>query len=508
MAAINFPNSPSTGDFFSVGSVSYRWNGASWESVGAPVTPSIKITEASDVNETGIATGDLLYYNSGTFLSSSNGTIAQLNLGNFLLNTDQTVGAGQDNYVLTYDHSSGQIGLEASTGTTINNATENEIVTVASTTSQLDAESNLTFDGTTLNTTGIISAGVLEGKGGQTYDPPGSSGTDTATDVALALHSGDRIVLGAFGYIRTVIDAEWAGALKIGQSSTNAFAGTEIYGGNTGVTLKHSTDSRLETTGTGITISGVTTTSGDIIADGDGSTGGITLTDGEIKINTGTGAVGKIKFYCEVNNAHFQTLQAAPHSEASSAVLVLPTASGTLGLSLEHTGKQTMWVPAAAMYPRSDNPCSDLAQVDLGTNNPDLKVLDFDPSSDEFAEFTVAFPKSWNAGTVTFQAYFVVSGSNTGTVKWELEGLSVGDGDKLTTLSYSNPVGPAAKAHDGSTNDLNITAESGAVTIANAAAGELTYFRLRRDVSDDTQTGDARLVGIKLFFTTDKANDE
>ena len=35
-------------------------------------------------------------------------------------------------------------------GTTINNATENEIVTVASTTSQLDAEANLTFDGATL----------------------------------------------------------------------------------------------------------------------------------------------------------------------------------------------------------------------------------------------------------------------------------------------------------------------------------------------------------------------
>lgn len=35
-------------------------------------------------------------------------------------------------------------------GTTINNATENEIVTVASTTSELDAEANLTFDGATL----------------------------------------------------------------------------------------------------------------------------------------------------------------------------------------------------------------------------------------------------------------------------------------------------------------------------------------------------------------------
>ena len=70
--------------------------------------------------------------------------------------------------------------------------------------------------------------------------------------------------------------------------------------------------------------------SGKVIMDGNGSSGGVSITDGNIDIRTGTGAVSKIKFYCESSNAHAQTLQAAPHSEASSAVLVLPTASGTL----------------------------------------------------------------------------------------------------------------------------------------------------------------------------------
>ena len=35
-------------------------------------------------------------------------------------------------------------------------------------------------------------------------------------------------------------------------------------------------------------------------------------------------------FYCESSNAHAQTLQAQPHSAGSSAVLTLPTATGTL----------------------------------------------------------------------------------------------------------------------------------------------------------------------------------
>ena len=67
-----------------------------------------------------------------------------------------------------------------------------------------------------------------------------------------------------------------------------------------------------------------------VIMDGNGSSGGVSVSDGLIDIRTGTGNVSKIKFYCESSNAHAQTLQAAPHSESSSAVLVLPTASGTL----------------------------------------------------------------------------------------------------------------------------------------------------------------------------------
>jgi hypothetical protein len=70
--------------------------------------------------------------------------------------------------------------------------------------------------------------------------------------------------------------------------------------------------------------------SGKVLLDGDGSSGGVAVTDGLVEIKTGTGSVSKVKFYCESSNAHAQTLQAAPHSAASSAVLTLPTATGTL----------------------------------------------------------------------------------------------------------------------------------------------------------------------------------
>ena len=70
--------------------------------------------------------------------------------------------------------------------------------------------------------------------------------------------------------------------------------------------------------------------SGKVLLDGDDSSGGVSVSDGLVEVKTGTGSVAKVKFYCESGNAHAQTLQAAPHSAASSAVLVLPTASGNL----------------------------------------------------------------------------------------------------------------------------------------------------------------------------------
>jgi hypothetical protein len=48
----------------------------------------------------------------GSITLTPNGT-GDVTLGNFTLDADQTVGAGQDNYVLTYDHSGGKISLEA-----------------------------------------------------------------------------------------------------------------------------------------------------------------------------------------------------------------------------------------------------------------------------------------------------------------------------------------------------------------------------------------------------------
>ena len=177
------------------------------------------------------------------------------------------------------------------------------------------------------------------------------------------------------------------------------------------------------------------------------------------------------------------------------------------GLAIKTASKETIWVPAAAMYPSTTNPCADLAQVETTALRPDLKCLDFDASSDEFAQFAVAFPKSWNEGTVTYQPFWTVTGTNTGTVTWQLGGITASNDDSINT-AFGSLIATTALAHSGTSNDLMVSAESSAVTIAGSpAAGDLVFFQINRDISADNQSGDARLLGVKLFFTTDASND-
>lgn len=171
-------------------------------------------------------------------------------------------------------------------------------------------------------------------------------------------------------------------------------------------------------------------------------------------------------------------------------------------------GKRTIWVPATAMVPTVSNGCAELATVEISAGQPDLNVLDFDASADEHAQFSVAFPKSWNLGTLSFRAIWTTTATDTDGVAWGLQAVAQGDGDAIGA-AYGTAV-VVTDAGQSTANDAYVTAESGAITVAGTPADEdIVHFRVFRDVSDgaDTMTEDARLIGIKLFFTIDNARD-
>ena len=157
------------------------------------------------------------------------------------------------------------------------------------------------------------------------------------------------------------------------------------------------------------------------------------------------------------------------------------------------------------MYPETTNG-AELAQTVLTAGNPELKAFAFDTTTAEAVQFNVSFPESWDESTITFQTFWSASGTNTGTGGFTLAGCSVAN-DIDYDLAFGTPVANTALAASGTQDDLMINVESGTVTIASAAASTNTIFRLVRDTGTDTNTGDLRLVGIKLFYTTNAAND-
>lgn len=184
------------------------------------------------------------------------------------------------------------------------------------------------------------------------------------------------------------------------------------------------------------------------------------------------------------------------------------SAAGVLaveGVIVKNVGKETIWVPAAAMTARTTNGAAS-GVTELATNDIMLRTFDFDQTTEEGVQFMIGMPKSWNESTVTFVPYWTAA-SGSGGVVWRVHGLAVSDDDAMDAA-----YGTGQDSTDTLllANDCHIGPESSAITIAGTPAeNDLVSFQVTRVVShaSDTLTADAKLIGIKLFVTTNAATD-
>lgn len=171
-------------------------------------------------------------------------------------------------------------------------------------------------------------------------------------------------------------------------------------------------------------------------------------------------------------------------------------------------GKQSIYVAAGAMRPSVTGGCNTLTAIASASNQPDILTLDFDATTQEYAQFGIALPKKWDEGTVTFKAYWSHAATTTNFgVVWNLQAVAVGNDDAIAVA-----FGTAQTSTDtgGTTNDLYVSPESSAITVAGTPAAEdMVFFRLSRVTGDggDTMAIDARLHGIMLYITTDAGTD-
>lgn len=170
-------------------------------------------------------------------------------------------------------------------------------------------------------------------------------------------------------------------------------------------------------------------------------------------------------------------------------------------------GKQAVWIPANAMIPRTTNGAAS-GSVEMTTNKNMFATLDFDASTQEFAQFSWRMPAAWDEGTVTFAPVWSHASTTTNFgVVWQLAGVAVSNDD-----AGDAAFGTAQTSADtgGTTNDIYEGPESSAITIAGTpATGDYVMFQVARAPADgsDTMAIDARLHGIVLFIGIEAGHD-
>ena len=226
----------------------------------------------------------------------------------------------------------------------------------------------------------------------------------------------------------------------------------------------------------------------------------------EWKLNVANGGVLTLGNDIASAGTHVTLLTATPNSTAASSTLAFVGDVTSKGNSVKTIGKESIWIPSTAMTPADTNGCAAIATVDSGGNSgPDLRVLDFDKDSDEHAQFSICMPKQWDGGNITFKAYWVGIAATTG-VSWALQVKALNDNEDIN-VAYGSAV-VVDDSSQSSATELLISPESGDIA-CSGAADDLLFCQVFRDVSDanDDMAGDARLVGVRILFTTDKAND-
>lgn len=198
-----------------------------------------------------------------------------------------------------------------------------------------------------------------------------------------------------------------------------------------------------------------------------------------------------------------QLVSTTPEPRKSTGTLIkswLKTYFDTLYTPIVGTGQITLL--AFQGYPAATAGCSALTIVDSGSNDVNYRVLDFDPTTQEYCHFDFILPIDFDGGTVTAQIIWLANDTTGNAVVWGVQAESKLD-DSNMNIVYPTGVEVTDQTSTTGANRPLISATTAAITITSGAASRWTSLRVYRKAADaaDTLTTDARLLAVRLIYT-------
>lgn len=151
---------------------------------------------------------------------------------------------------------------------------------------------------------------------------------------------------------------------------------------------------------------------------------------------------------------------------------------------------------------QNEPPSSNPATLDLRNGH---LVLDFDASTQEVAIFKGIMPRHYAGGGITVYVHASLASATSGTLGWDVTFERVSDSQQdidsdgfATAQTITAATVPGTSGH---VSILNVAITAGATGTDSIAAGEGFRLRIRRDVANDTATGDAELWAVEVKET-------
>lgn len=210
-------------------------------------------------------------------------------------------------------------------------------------------------------------------------------------------------------------------------------------------------------------------------------------------------------------------ISAASVTAGQTRVVTVPDSNGTIlytngdGTSLtglRKIGRETIWIPALAMSPRTTSGGT-VGNVEVGTNRIMLRSIDFaDGASILYAQFGIRMPKSWNLGTLSYSVAWTANSVSTNGVVFGLQAVALTNDETI-----DQAFGTAVTVTDNNTAtayQIHLSPESSALTVGSTpVAQDYVVFQIYRDPTNasDTLAATVNLVGIHLYYTTNAGDD-